>query len=91
MLILLLLQVKAKPEFHRYLIGRNGANIRKIRDKTGARIIFPNESDDVKDVITIIGKKVCFFCSLNSFLYNAVFLWFQYRMNLVVYFMYVQQ
>lgn len=50
-------EVKAKPELHRYLIGRNGANIRKIRDKTGARIIFPNEKDTNKEAITIIGKK----------------------------------
>ncbi|MCL4139924.1 UNVERIFIED_CONTAM: hypothetical protein GTU68_041720 [Idotea baltica] len=50
-------EVRAKPELHRFLIGRNGANIRKIRDKTGARIIFPNDKDENKELITIIGKK----------------------------------
>lgn len=50
-------EVRAKPELHRFLIGRNGVNIRKLRDETGARIIFPNDKDVNKDLITIIGKK----------------------------------
>ena len=51
-------QVRAKQQHHRFLIGRNGANIRKIRDATGARIIFPTDKDEDKELITIIGKKV---------------------------------
>lgn len=31
--------------------------ILQIRESTGARIIFPNENDEDKEVITIIGKK----------------------------------
>ncbi|XP_066966353.1 vigilin [Macrobrachium rosenbergii] len=50
-------EVRAKPQHHRFLIGRNGANIRKIRDATGARIIFPTDKDEDKELITIIGKK----------------------------------
>ena len=50
-------EVKAKPEYHRFLIGRGGANIRKVRDSTGARIIFPNSSDADQESITLIGKK----------------------------------
>lgn len=50
-------EVKAKPEHHRFLIGRNGANIRLIRESTGARIVFPTRQDDNKEIITIIGKK----------------------------------
>lgn len=49
--------VKAKPEHHRFLIGRNGANIRKIRENTGARIVFPGDEDADRSLITIIGKK----------------------------------
>lgn len=45
----------AKSQHHRFLIGKNGSNIRKIRESTNTRIIFPNEGDP--DVITIIGKK----------------------------------
>ena len=51
------LEVKAKPEYHRFLIGRGGANIRKVRDSTGARIIFPNSTDADQESITLIGKK----------------------------------
>ena len=34
-----------------------GANIQSVRDKTGARIIFPNEKDKDREVITILGTK----------------------------------
>lgn len=50
-------EVKAKPEYHKFLIGRNGANIRKVRDNTGARIIFPSSGDKDQENITIIGKQ----------------------------------
>jgi ribosomal protein S3 len=49
--------VRAKPEHHKFLIGRNGSNVQAIRDKTGARIIFPSEKDKERDVITIVGTK----------------------------------
>lgn len=48
-------QVRAKPEHHKFLIGKNGANIRKIRELTGARIVFPTEKDEDKEAIFIIG------------------------------------
>lgn len=50
-------EVRAKQQHHRFLIGRSGVNIRKIRDATGARIIFPTDKDDDKELITIIGRK----------------------------------
>ncbi|XP_055915832.1 vigilin isoform X1 [Eupeodes corollae] len=50
-------EVRAKQQHHKFLIGKNGASIRKIRDSTGARIIFPNNDDEDKEVITIIGKE----------------------------------
>uniref|UniRef100_T1J4B4 K Homology domain-containing protein n=1 Tax=Strigamia maritima TaxID=126957 RepID=T1J4B4_STRMM len=50
-------EVRAKPEHHKFLIGRNGANIRKVRDKTGARIIFPSSTDEDRELIVIIGKQ----------------------------------
>jgi len=50
-------EVHAKPEYHRYLIGRGGANISKLRQDTGARILFPTTKDTEKDLITIIGKQ----------------------------------
>lgn len=50
-------EVRAKQQHHKFLIGKNGASIRKIRDATGARIIFPSNDDADKEVITIIGKE----------------------------------
>ncbi|XP_043519288.1 vigilin [Frieseomelitta varia] len=50
-------EVRAKVQHHKFLIGKNGANIKKIRESTGARIIFPTEEDQDKEVITIMGKK----------------------------------
>ncbi len=51
-------EMKCKPEYHRFLIGKGGAKIRKVRDEFEARIIFPQkESDDESDVIVIIGRK----------------------------------
>jgi len=50
-------EVTAKPEHHRFLIGRNGSNIRKVREKIGVRIIFPTRQDENQELITIIGKK----------------------------------
>lgn len=50
-------EVRAKAQHHKFLIGRNGVNIKKIRDSTGARIIFPTDKDEDKEVITIVGKK----------------------------------
>ena len=43
------------------MIGRNGANIRKIRELTGARIVFPSDSEansaKERDIITIVGRE----------------------------------
>lgn len=50
-------EVRAKPEHHKFLIGRNGANVQSIRDKTGARIIFPGEKDKDRELIIIVGTK----------------------------------
>ncbi|XP_076306465.1 vigilin-like [Tachypleus tridentatus] len=50
-------ELKAKPEHHKFLIGRNGANIKKVREKTGARIVFPTDKDEDRESIIIIGRK----------------------------------
>lgn len=50
-------EVRAKHDHHKFLIGKNGASIKKIRDTTGARIIFPSNNDEDREVITIIGKE----------------------------------
>lgn len=50
-------EVRAKAQHHKFLIGKNGVNVKKIRESTGARIIFPTDDDKDKEVITIMGKK----------------------------------
>jgi hypothetical protein len=51
-------EVKAKPEHHRFLIGKNGANVRRVRESTGAQILFPSEKEkDGNDTIVIVGRK----------------------------------
>ncbi|CAL8242009.1 unnamed protein product [Merluccius merluccius] len=50
-------ELQAKPEYHRFLIGKGGANIRRVRDKTGARIIFPAPDDGEQECITIVGRE----------------------------------
>merc|ERR1712079_566491 len=50
-------EVKAKPQHHKFLIGRAGCHIQKIRDDTGARIIFPGSDDADRESITIVGTK----------------------------------
>lgn len=52
------LELRCKPEYHRFLIGRQGSNIRRVRDQFGARIIFPQKSsDDDSETVMIIGTK----------------------------------
>lgn len=51
------MDIRAKPEYHKFLIGKGGGKIRKVRDSTGARIIFPAAEDKDQDLITIIGKE----------------------------------
>ncbi|EJD75804.1 KH domain-containing protein [Loa loa] len=50
--------VSAKPEFHRFIIGRGGSRIKKIREMySDVRILFPRETDTDKDIIHLVGKK----------------------------------
>jgi len=50
-------EVRVNPSFHRFLIGRNGVNLREISERTGARIVFPSQSDHDNDCILIIGQQ----------------------------------
>ncbi|KAL4221822.1 hypothetical protein ACF0H5_020076 [Mactra antiquata] len=50
-------EIRAKAEYHKFLIGRGGSKIRKVRESTGARIIFPSQDDADQELITIIGTK----------------------------------
>uniref|UniRef100_A0AAQ5YMA6 Vigilin n=1 Tax=Amphiprion ocellaris TaxID=80972 RepID=A0AAQ5YMA6_AMPOC len=48
---------RCKECTYKFLIGRGGANIRRVRDRTGARIIFPSPDDTEQELITIVGKE----------------------------------
>ncbi|XP_008305571.1 high density lipoprotein binding protein a [Cynoglossus semilaevis] len=50
-------ELRAKPEYHKFLIGKGGGNIRKVRDSTGARIIFPTPDDKDQELITVVGTE----------------------------------
>lgn len=50
------LEVPIYKQFHKFIIGKGGANIRKIREETQTNIDLPAEGDK-NDVITITGKK----------------------------------
>ncbi|KAJ8022002.1 Vigilin [Holothuria leucospilota] len=50
-------EIHCKPEYHRFLIGRGGANIRKVREETSARVVFPSARDEDQTLITVIGTK----------------------------------
>lgn len=49
--------VIAKPEFHRFLIGKGGAKINKMRENFDVRVMFPRETDADKETIHLLGKK----------------------------------
>lgn len=49
-------EVPIFKQFHKFIIGKGGANIRKIRDETQTKIDLPAEGDK-NDTITITGKK----------------------------------
>uniref|UniRef100_A0A4W6D8D7 Vigilin n=1 Tax=Lates calcarifer TaxID=8187 RepID=A0A4W6D8D7_LATCA len=44
-------------QFHRNIIGKGGSNIKKVRDSTGARIIFPTAEDKDQELITVVGTE----------------------------------
>ena len=49
-------KVKIFKEAHPKIIGKGGAQIKKIREETDTKIDLPRENSD-SDVITITGKK----------------------------------
>jgi len=50
-------ELRCKPEYHKFLIGKGGGNIRKVRDSTGARIIFPTADDQDQELIVVVGTE----------------------------------
>ena len=56
--------MKVRVEHHRYLIGKNGSNINKLRDQTGVRVWFSSDHPQHagakvtdQELVVITGKK----------------------------------
>jgi len=49
-------EVKIFKDFHKNIIGKGGATIKKIRDETNTRIDMPNVMND-SDSIKVTGKR----------------------------------
>lgn len=50
--------IATKPEYVKFLIGRDGGNVKKLREKyPSVRIVFPVEGVDQDHQILLIGKK----------------------------------
>ena len=39
------------------MIGRGGVNIRRVREETGARVVFPTANDAEQETVVIMGRK----------------------------------
>lgn len=50
-------EIKANAQYHKFLIGKGGSTIKKLRDSTGVRVIFPSPNDADQETITIMGKE----------------------------------
>jgi rRNA processing protein Krr1/Pno1 len=53
-------EIRASPELHRFLIGKNGSHVRDLYERTGARAVFPSgssSSNQDHDLILVIGKQ----------------------------------
>ncbi|ELV09465.1 Vigilin [Tupaia chinensis] len=46
-----------KPQYHQFLMSKNGGNVPKICDKTGVHVIFPNTKERDQELLTITGAK----------------------------------
>ena len=50
-------ELRAKQEFHGFLIGRGGSGINKIKIENDVQVLFPTSNSPDPELITIIGKK----------------------------------
>ncbi|XP_058391071.1 vigilin-like [Diceros bicornis minor] len=46
-----------KPQYHKFLLSKNGGNVPKVCNETGACIIFPNPEDKDQELLTITGTE----------------------------------
>ncbi|XP_040599792.1 vigilin-like [Mesocricetus auratus] len=46
-----------KPQYHQFLVNKNGGNISKVCEETGTCVIFPNLNNKDQEFITITGSE----------------------------------
>ncbi|MBZ3887180.1 Vigilin [Sciurus carolinensis] len=46
-----------KPQYHQFLLSKNGGNVSKICAETGVRVIFPTFEDKDQELLTLTGKE----------------------------------
>lgn len=46
-----------KPQYHKFLMNKNGGNVSKVCNETGAHIIFPIPEDKDQELLTIKGTE----------------------------------
>lgn len=46
-----------KPEYHKFLMSKNGGDDPKVSEETAACIIFPVPEDNNQEFLTIIGTE----------------------------------
>jgi len=51
------LEIPAKADYHRFLIGKKGANVQKLKKEFGVNYAFPRSDDKDQDTITIMGRQ----------------------------------
>lgn len=49
-------EIKVDPSYHRFIIGKGGVNIKKLRESTGAQINIPDPNSPNSSIITIEGN-----------------------------------
>ncbi|KAL5252053.1 hypothetical protein ACHWQZ_G015010 [Mnemiopsis leidyi] len=50
-------EIPAKADYHRFLIGKKGANVQKLKKEFGVNYAFPRSDDKDQDTITIMGRR----------------------------------
>lgn len=50
-------EIECKTEYHRFLIGRKGINVNKLRAQHGCNLVFPRADEKEQDTIMIMGRK----------------------------------
>ena len=51
------MDLKIPKEHHRFIIGRDGANLKRIELSTATKITVPKSSDTTSDIVRIMGTK----------------------------------